>query len=487
LVIPLQAAARAPGRKGAVSLFETLTNTLQGFFGKIRGRARLSEQNIRDGLREVRMALLEADVHYQVVKKFIDDVTARAVGEDVIRGVNPAQQIVKIVHDELEALMGPVDNRIPLKGDGPTVIMLVGLQGSGKTTTCGKLALYLKEREHCSPIMAAADVQRPAAIDQLEIVGGQIGVPVVAERGADALTVCMKARLQAYQQGRNPLIMDTGGRLHIDEQMMEELREIKRTVSPDQIYFVADARTGQDAVVSAQEFNRQLEFDGVILTNLDGDARGGAAISIKTVTGKPIKFVGTGEKVDKFEPFHPDRMADRILGMGDVVSLVEKAQEVIAEEDAKLLEEKLMKASFDLEDFRKQLGMIKKMGPLRDILSFLPFVGNKLDDLEFDEKQLDGVESIINSMTHDERRHPEMIGASRRARIARGSGHEPVEVNRLLKQFREMKKVMRKLTRGGVDTLAEMMPEGLDIPGGPTPKGMTPRHSFKKGRKRRRR
>ncbi len=450
-------------------MFETLTNTLQGFFGKIRGRVRLTESNIRDGLREVRLALLEADVHYRVVRQFIDAVTDRSVGEEVISGVNPAQQIVKIVHDELESLMGPVDHEIPFRKDGPTLIMLVGLQGSGKTTTCGKLALYLKERSGCAPILAAADVQRPAAVEQLEVLGKQLQMPVVSERGADPLTICMKARLQAYEQNRSPVILDTGGRLHIDEEMMAELRRIKRRLKPEQIYLVADARAGQDAVVSAEEFNRQLEYDGVILTNLDGDARGGAALSIKAVVGKPIKFVGLGEKLDKFEPFYPDRMADRILGMGDVVTLVEKAQEVIAEEDAKQLEEKLRRATFDLEDFRKQIGMLRRMGPLRDVLSYLPIVGSRLQELEFDEKEIDGIEAIINSMTHLERTRPGMINASRRQRIALGSGAEPVDVNRLLKQFRQMRKLMRKVTRGDMDALTDLMPDAAGMPGAAVP------------------
>ena len=469
-------------------MFDTLSDTLQGFFTKLRRRPRLTEDNIREGLREVRVALLGADVHYRVVKGFIEKVTEKAVGEDVLRGVNPAQQIVKIVHDELEDLMGPVNHEIPIKADGPTVIMMAGLQGSGKTTTTGKLALYLKKGLGCSPMLAAADVQRPAAIDQLEVLGRQLDVPVVSERGADALTVCMKARLEAHEQGCSPLILDTSGRLHIDEDMMAEIRQIKRRIKPDIVYLVADARSGQDAVVSAEEFNRQIEIDGVILTNLDGDARGGAALSIKAVTGKPIQFVGVGEKMDKLEPFHPDRMADRILGMGDVVSLVEKAQEAIAEEDAQALEEKLRKATFDLEDFRKQIGMMRRMGPMRELLSFLPGVGSQLGDLELDEKEVDTVEAIIGSMTFAERHQPELIGASRRQRIARGSGTEPVAVNRLLKQFKQMKKVMRKMTRGDMGALGDMLPEGMQgaVPGMPkSPPGR--RKSKKRARKRRRR
>ncbi|MFW6456951.1 MAG: signal recognition particle protein [Planctomycetota bacterium] len=454
-------------------MFDSLTDTLEGFFSKIRGKPRLTEENIREGLREVRIALLEADVHYRVVKKFIDTVTEQAVGEDVIQGVNPAQQVVKIVHDELENLMGPVNHEIPLGGDGPTVIMLAGLQGSGKTTTCGKLARYLKEQHDARPMLCAADVRRPAAIDQLEVLGEDLDVPVVSQRSADALTVSMKGLMEIKKRHCNPLIIDTGGRLHINEEMMGELRELKARTGPDQIYLVADARSGQDAVVSAKEFNKQLEFDAVILTNLDGDARGGAALSIKAVTGKSIKFVGVGETMDKFEPFYPDRMADRILGMGDVVSLVEKAEEAIQEEDARELEEKLRNATFDLEDFRKQIKMIRNMGPLREIMSYMPFVGNKMDALDFDEKEIDHVEAIINGMTPEERHRPELINASRRHRIANGSGAKPADVNRLLKQFKKMRKLMKKVASGGdMGQIPDNLPDQLTGAGGPMPKGL---------------
>jgi signal recognition particle subunit SRP54 len=454
-------------------LFETLTNTLDGFFQKIRGRSKLTEDNIREGLKEVRLALLEADVNYRVVKGFIKRVTEKAVGEEVIQGVNPAQQIVKIVHDEIEALMGPVDTEIPMKSDSPTVIMVCGLQGSGKTTTCAKLAKYLKENYQCAPVMVAADVQRPAAIDQLEVLGEQVDVPVVSDRNAPALTVCMQGRFKAAEQNLGPVILDTAGRLHVDAEMMDELQQIKKRIKPDQILLVTDAMTGQDAVTSAKEFNKQLEFDGVVMTKLDGDARGGGALSIKAVTGKPIKFVGLGEKLDKFEAFHPDRMADRILGMGDVVGLVEKAQAAIEEDEAQALEEKIKRNTFDLEDFRKQLKMIKRMGSIRDLLGHLPFFGSKMDGLDVDESQLNRIEAIINSMTPGERSQPELIGASRRQRIARGSGTDPVMVNQLLKQFRQMKKMLHKLSRGNMD-LGSMMPPGMEDmlskgggPGGP--------------------
>jgi signal recognition particle subunit SRP54 len=455
-------------------VFETLTSTMEGFFAKLRRKPRLTEKNIEDGLREVRLALLEADVHYRVVKALVGRIQEKAVGEEVIRGVNPAQQIVKIVHDEIEALIGPVDTTIPMDQDGPTVLMLCGLQGSGKTTTCAKLARYVRENYSCEPLMAAADVHRPAAIDQLEVLGEQIDVPVVADRDSDAVMIAMRARFEAAERGLGPVILDTAGRLHIDEEMMEELRQLKQRARPDQIYLVADAMTGQDAVNSAMEFNRSMEFDGVILTKLDGDARGGAALSVKAVTGKPIKFVGLGEKLDKFEPFHPDRMADRILGMGDVVGLVEKAQQAIEAEDAEALEEKLRKATFDLEDFRKQIQMLRRMGPLREIIGHLPFIGSRLGELEdFDDSQVDRIEAVINSMTPQERHNPDLIGASRRHRIARGSGSDPVMVNQLLKQFKQMRKVMRKLSKGDMGALMDAMPAGLDeLPGaGRRPRG----------------
>ncbi len=463
-------------------MFETLTNTLEGFFGKIRGKPRLTEKNIQDGLREVRLALLEADVNFKVVKDFTRSVSEKAVGDEVIRGVNPAEQITKIVHDELKSLMGPVDTTVPLGGGGPVVIMLAGLQGSGKTTTCGKLAKHIAENYEAEPILCAADVRRPAAIDQLETLGRQLELPVISERGSDALTVCLKARMQAARQNRSPLIIDTGGRLHIDDQMMDELAELKKRVKPDQIYLVADARTGQDAVNSAKEFNRRIEYDAVVLTNLDGDARGGAALSIKAVTGKPVKFVGVGEKMDKFEPFYPDRMADRILGMGDVVTLVEKAEQAIEREDVEAMEDKMRKARFDLEDFRKQLKMIRNMGPMKELMSYIPFVGNKMDGVDFDESDLDRIEAIINSMTPEERARPQVINACRRNRIAKGSGHRGTEVNMLLKQFRQMKKVMKKLTRGGMEDMANALPDQFTAPGGPMPKGLRKKLK-KKGKK----
>ncbi len=456
-------------------MFESLTNTLEGFFGQIRGKPRLTEKNIKDGLREVRLALLEADVHFRVVKDFTNSVSEKAVGDKVLKGVNPAEQIVKIVHDELVNIMGPVETTIPLEGKGgkPSVIMLAGLQGSGKTTTCGKLAKYLVDNFDAAPMLCAADVRRPAAIDQLETLGRQLDLPVSSRRGSDALSVCLKARMEASKNSCSPLLLDTGGRLHIDEAMMSELAEIKKRLKPDQIFLVADARTGQDAVNSAEEFNKRIEFDGVILTNLDGDARGGAALSIKSVTGKPVKFVGVGEKMDKLEPFYPERMADRILGMGDVVTLVEKAEEAIEKEDAEAMEEKMRKAQFDLEDFRKQLKMIRGMGPLKELMSYIPGIGSKLGDLDFDESELDRIEAIINSMTPDERRKPQLINAGRRNRIAKGSGMGASEVNRMLKQFKQLRKVMKKMTRGaGMEQLDKAFSDDITAPGNLMPKGL---------------
>ena len=443
-------------------MFEALNKTLEGFFSKVRGKPKLTEKNIKDGLRDVRLALLEADVHYRVVKEFINRVEEKAVGEEVLNGVNPGQQVVKVVRDEMENLMGPVDPSIEFKQDGITTIKLAGLQGSGKTTTAGKLALHLRDKYDCSPMMVAADVRRPAAIDQLEKLGREIDVPVVSDRDASAPMVCTQAKVEAAQQNCNPLILDTAGRLHIDEEMMDELQRIRDSVEPDYTFLVVDAMTGQDAVVSAKEFDKQLGYDAAILTKLDGDARGGAALSIKAVTGKPVKFAGVGEQLDKFEEFHPDRMADRILGMGDVVTLVEKAEEAVEEEDAKELEEKLKNATFDLEDFRKQIKTMRKMGPLQEILGYLPGMGSQLQDLDIDESQIDRIEGIINSMTPRERTRPAIINASRRQRIAQGSGAEPKEVNRLLKQFKQMRKMMKKVSKGNMDALSDMMPEGME-------------------------
>lgn len=423
-------------------MFEAIANSLEGVFGKLRGKGRLTESNIKDGLHEVRLALLEADVNYKVVKDFIQHVTERAVGEEVIKSIAPGQQIIKIVHDELIKLMGESDTAIPFKDDEPTIIMLVGLQGSGKTTTAGKLAKTILSKGR-KPLLVAADIQRPAAIDQLKILGQQLDVPVYFESASQPVKICKNSVAHARTNTQDVVIFDTAGRLHIDDELMLELKEIKQKLEPHQIYFVCDSMTGQDAVNSAKEFNAQLGFDGVILTKLDGDTRGGAALSIRAVTGKPIKFVGIGEKLDRLEEFHPDRMASRILGMGDVVSLVERAQQAIDLEEAQKLSRKIQDDTLSLDDFLMQLQQIKKMGPIKEVLGMIPGLGNKLDGLDVDEKHLQRVEAIIRSMTIEERSSPDMVNGSRRQRVANGSGTTVQDVNQLLKQFRSMKKMIK--------------------------------------------
>ncbi|HPD14317.1 MAG TPA: signal recognition particle protein [Planctomycetota bacterium] len=429
-------------------MFESLTERLKTALRAFTSRGQLNEKNIAEGLREVRAALLEADVNYKVARDFIERVQQRAVGQEVIRSVTPGQQIVKIVYDELTQLMGPVDPTIPTNDNRPTVIMLCGLQGHGKTTTAGKLALYLRKKGR-KPLLVAADLQRPAAVDQLEQVGAQAGIPVFTDRTASPPRVCKKSLRYAEENNLNTVILDTAGRLHVDHAMMAEVREIAERVEPDQILLVCNAQTGQDAVTSAAEFNRQLELDGIILTMLDGDARGGAALSVKAITGKPIKFVGLGEKLDALEEFRPERMADRILGMGDVRTLVEKAQETIDRDQAIDFQKKLRDASFTLEDFVRQLEQVRKMGPIKSLLKMLPF-GDKLGGMEeVDEKDFDQIQAIIYSMTPQERAHPDVIDHSRRRRIAAGSGTQPHDVNGLLKQFRQMQKMMKQMRRRG--------------------------------------
>jgi signal recognition particle subunit SRP54 len=424
-------------------MFESITGSLDTIFSKLRGKGRLTEENIKDGMREVRVALLEADTNYKVVKDFIQRVTERAVGEEVVRSVTPGQQIVKIVQDEMENLMGPVDSNIPFLDGGATIIMLVGLQGSGKTTTSGKLANMIMSKGR-KPMLVAADVQRPAAIEQLKILGKQLNIPVYSEKGINPVKICKGAVKFAKAGNHDVIILDTAGRLHVDEELMLELKEIKGKIKPTQIFFVCDSMTGQDAVNSAKEFDSQLDFDGVILTKLDGDARGGAALSVKAVTGKPIKFVGMGEKLDKLEEFHPDRMASKILGMGDVVSLVEKAQKVIDVEEAEKLEKKLRENSLTLDDFLGQLQQVKRMGPLKDIIGMIPGMGKKMEGVNVDEDQLKKVEAIIRSMTLEERMRPEIVEGSRRHRIANGSGTKANDVSQLQKQFKQMKKMFRQ-------------------------------------------
>jgi signal recognition particle subunit SRP54 len=432
-------------------VFESITESMTSALDKLR-RRRLTEANIDEGLRDVKKALLAADVNVRVVKDFVKGVKERAVGQKLLDGVQPGQQIVKVVHDELVELMGgQTDDAIARhpKSGSPTVIMMCGLQGAGKTTSCGKLARMLKHKGH-RPLLVAADLQRPAAIEQLKTLGGQLGVPVYAEepgwmRGKP-VKVCQKALKQAEREQNDFVILDTAGRLHIDQELMDELAAIRKKLSPHNVFLVIDSMTGQDAVASAREFDQQLPLDGVILTKLDGDARGGAALSVRAVTGKPIKFVGTGEKLDKLEPFHPERMAGRILGMGDVVSLVEKAQSVISKEDAEDATVKLLSgAGFTLNDFLKQLQSVKKLGPIRNWLGMIPGMGNMMKDMPIDDGEITSIEAMIQSMTKKERINPDQINQGRRMRIARGSGHSAAEVASLLKQFKQVQKVMKDM------------------------------------------
>ena len=430
-------------------MFESLSERLRAAFKAFTGRGKLNEKTIADGLREVRTALLEADVNFKVARDFIKRVEERAVGQEVIRSVTPGQQVVKIVYDELIQLMGAADPSIPSNPQRPTVVMLCGLQGHGKTTTAGKLGVYLRKKGR-KPLLVAADLQRPGAVDQLEQVGAEVDLPVFSDRKASPPRVCRKAVRHAERESFDAVILDTAGRLHIDHAMMAELREIATRIKPDQILLVCNAQTGQDAVNSAAEFNAQLELDGIILTMLDGDARGGAALSIKAVTGKPIKFAGVGEKPDALEEFHPDRMADRIIGMGDVRTLVERAQETIDQEQAMKFQRKLRTASITLEDFLAQLKQVRKMGPIKQLLKMIPGLGNMGGMIdEVDESDFKQIEAIIQSMTPAERAKPEVIEPSRRRRIAAGSGTEPQDVNALLKQFRQMKKMMKQMRRRG--------------------------------------
>jgi len=428
-------------------VFEGLADKLQQTFKKLRGRGKLSESDVNDALREVRMALLEADVNFKVVKDFVAKVRERAVGHEVLDSLTPAQQVIKIVNDELTALMGGTQSRIAISPKPPTVIMLVGLQGAGKTTTAGKLALHLK-KQNKRPLLVAADVYRPAAITQLQVLGEKLDIPVFAPGDQEKpVAIARKAVEHALAYANDIVIIDTAGRLHINAELMDELKAIKQTVRPHEILLVVDAMTGQDAVTVAESFNSDLGLDGVILTKLDGDARGGAALSVKAVTGCPIKFAGMGEKLEALEPFHPDRMASRILGMGDVLSLIEKAEAAIDIEKAQALEKKLRKEEFTFDDFLDQLQQVRKLGSIDQILGMIPGMGGltkKLQGAEFDENQLKQVEAIIRSMTKKERRNPDIINGSRRRRIAAGSGTRVQDVNRLLKQFAEARKLMKQ-------------------------------------------
>ena len=431
-------------------MFQDLTERFEGVFKKLRGHGKLSEKNIADTMREIRMVLLEADVNFKVAKDFIATVQGKALGQEVLKSISPGQQIIKILHDELTLLMGGSDAGIKSAGLPPTVIMLVGLQGAGKTTLAGKLAKYLKKQGR-NPMLVAADLQRPAAVRQLEIVGEQVGVSVFSQKDSTPVQVCKDAVNRARKETKDTVIFDTAGRLHIDETLMRELTEIKEKTNPHEIFFVADGMTGQDAVNTAKEFVDRLDFSGIVLTKLDGDARGGAAMSIRAVTGKPIKFISVGEKLDAFEVFHPDRMASRILGMGDVVSLVEKAQQAVDVEKARKLEKKLRRQEFTLEDFYDQLQQVKNMGPLDELMKMMPGMGGKaMKGLKVDDKALIYVEAIINSMTLEERRRPNILNGSRRKRIAKGSGTSVQEVNKLLNQFQMMQKMVKKMSKFGL-------------------------------------
>ena len=429
-------------------MFENLSDRLEKSFKLLKGEGRITEINVAETLKDIRRALLDADVNFKIAKKFTDDVKVKALGQDVLSAVKPGQMMVKIVKDELAQLMGGTFTDIELKSK-PAVILMSGLQGSGKTTFSGKLANMLKSKKGRHPLLVAGDVYRPAAIDQLKVLGEQINVPVYTEEGnMDPVKIAQAAIKQAKANGNDVVIVDTAGRLAVDEQMMNEIAAIKKAIDPDEILFVVDSMTGQDAVNTAKEFNDRLDFDGVVLTKLDGDTRGGAALSIRSVVEKPIKFVGTGEKVDALDVFHPDRMADRILGMGDIVSLVEKAQEQFDEEEAKRLQKKLQKNTFNFNDFLKQINQIKKMGNLKDVMGMIPGMGKALKGMDIDDDAFKHIEAIIFSMTPEERENPSVINGGRRKRIAAGSGTDIQEVNRLLKQFSETRKMMRMVSQG---------------------------------------
>jgi signal recognition particle subunit SRP54 len=429
-------------------MFEDLSGKLDDIFRRLRGKGKLTEDNIKETLREVRRALLEADVNFKVAKDFVDQVREKAIGQDVLKSLTPGQLVVKLVHDQLVELLGGAQAPLARASKPPTVIMVVGLQGSGKTTFCGKLATWFKKRNQ-RVLMAACDIYRPAAIDQLETVGKQAGVPVYSDRGAKPIQIVKGALDAAYKDVSDILIIDTAGRLHIDDSLMAELSELKSAYKPNEILLVVDGMTGQDAVTISQTFQERLGFDGVVLTKMDGDARGGAALSIRSVTGKPIKFVGTGEKLEALEEFHPDRLASRILGMGDIVSLVERAQEAVDFDEAARLEDKLRREEFTFEDFLTQMQQMKRMGPMEDLLKMLPGVGNKLQGMTFDDKALGRIEAIIRSMTRDERHRPQIIDGSRRRRIALGSGSSVQDVNRLLKEFEGMQKMVKMFGKMG--------------------------------------
>ncbi len=438
-------------------MFENLSDRLERSFKILKGEGKITEINVAETLKDVRRALLDADVNYKVAKTFTDTVKEKAMGMNVLTAIKPGQLMVKLVHDELATLMG--GDAVPIKMENkPAIILMSGLQGSGKTTFSGKLANMLKNKQHKNPLLVACDVYRPAAIQQLKVVAEQIGVPVYSEEGnMNVVEIANNAIREARAKSHDVVIIDTAGRLAVDEQMMNEIETLKNAINPDETLFVVDSMTGQDAVNTAKEFNDRLDFDGVVLTKLDGDTRGGAALSIRTVVTKPIKFIGTGEKMEAIDVFHPSRMADRILGMGDVVSLVERAQEQYDEEEARRLQKKIMKNKFDFNDFLGQINQIKKMGNLKDLAAMIPGVGKALKDVDIDDNAFKGIEAIIQSMTPKERSNPEILNTSRRQRIAKGSGTNIQEVNRLIKQFDQTRKMMKMVTSGGMKNMMGMM------------------------------
>ena len=458
-------------------MFDTLSDRLQGALGDLRKRGTLDEESISRAMREIRLALLEADVNLDVVKDFTARVRERAMGQDVLKSVTPGQQVVKIVHDELTALMGTGDSRIVFTSKQPTVILLAGLQGSGKTTAAAKLALLLRQ-DGKQPALVAADLQRPAAIDQLEQLGRQIQVPVYSEERRDPVRAVRDGLARAQAGGRDAVILDTAGRLHVDEELMDELARVRKESKPHNVLLVLDSMTGQEAVRVAQSFQEHVAFDGVVLTKLDGDARGGAALSVKAVTGRPIKLVSVGEKLDQLEYFHPDRMASRILGMGDVLSLVEKAEQAIEEDEQEAMEARIRKGQFTFDDFLSAQRMLRKMGPLQGILKMLPGVGSQLKDVQIDEKELKRVEAIVLSMTPQERSTPHLIDGKRRLRIANGSGASVQQVNRLLEARKQMEKMMKGMSKGKMPQLPGLAELGNGAPAPPA--RAVPRKSKKK-------
>lgn len=448
-------------------MFENLSDRLERSFKILKGEGKITEINVAETLKDVRRALLDADVNYKVAKTFTDTVKKKALGMNVLTAVKPSQLMVKIVHDELAELMGGEAAELNLNGR-PSIILMSGLQGSGKTTFSGKLANMLKNKQHKNPLLVACDVYRPAAIEQLKVVGEQVGVPVYSEpESKDVVSIANNAIREAKAKSYDVVIVDTAGRLAVDEEMMNEIETLKNAINPNETLFVVDSMTGQDAVNTAKEFNDRLDFDGVVLTKLDGDTRGGAALSIRTVVTKPIKFVGTGEKMEAIDVFHPSRMADRILGMGDIVSLVERAQEQFDEEEARRLQKKIQKDKFDFNDFLGQIEQIKKMGNLKDLAAMIPGVGKAIKDVDIDDNAFKGIEAIIKSMTPKERTNPEILNQSRRMRIAKGSGTNIQEVNRLIKQFDQTRKMMKMVTGTNMAKMAGMMSKMKGMPGMP--------------------